>query len=176
MEKILVTTIRNINYICKTNNKEINTMTTLKEQVASDFLQAFKARDEAKKSALSFLKSKITEAEKANRNQPLTEDAVLKVVLSSIKQRKQSIEEFTKANRMDLVTREELELKAIEVYLPKQLSESELRTQVTNILANIPDDGNRNKRVGQAMGQMNKAYSGQFDAKLLGVVINELVQ
>jgi uncharacterized protein YqeY len=150
-------------------------MITLKEQVANDFLLAFKARDEAKKGALSFLKAKITEAEKANKNQPLTDDAVLKVVLSSIKQRKQSIEEFTKANRMDLVIREELELKAIEVYLPKQLTEGEIRTKVTDILANIPDDGNRNKRVGQAMGQMNKAYSGQFDAKVLSTIINDLV-
>ena len=147
---------------------------TLKETIEKDFVTAFKAKNAAAKSALSMLKAKITEAEKAVSNTVLNEAETLKVVLASVKQRKQSIEEFIKAGRTDLVEKEQEELKHIEAYLPKQLSREEIKTKVEEILTTIPA-GNRNMVVGKAMGAMNKAFTGQFDPKILTEILNELV-
>lgn len=148
---------------------------TLREQINQDFLQAYKDKNMALKDTLSFLRSKLTDAQKSNKNQELTDSEVLKVVLHSCKQCKQSIEEFTTANRMDLVERERLELDVLSKYLPKQMDITEIREKAIEILSAIPEDPNRNKRMGQAQGAMNKTYSGQFDSKVLSEVLNELL-
>ncbi len=151
---------------------------TLKEQISSDFITAFKNKDNVSKSALSFLKAKITDAEKNpnNKNSELGDDDVLKVVLSSIKQRKDSIEQFKKANRLDLVEKEEFELNVISKYLPKQFSSIELKEKVTELMTTIVlDVNNRNKNIGMLMGMMNKTYKGMFDVNDLKLILEVLI-
>lgn len=151
---------------------------TLKEQISSDFITAFKNKDNVSKSALSFLKAKITDAEKNpnNKNSELGDDDVLKVVLSSIKQRKDSIEQFKKANRLDLVEKEEFELNVISKYLPKQFSSIELKEKVTELMTTIVlDVNNRNKNIGMLMGIMNKTYKGMFDVNDLKLILEVLI-
>jgi len=72
----------------------------LKETIQKDFIEAMKAKDVNAKAALSSLKSKITEAEKAKSNTELSEAEVIKVLTSAIKQRKQSIEEFAREEEL----------------------------------------------------------------------------
>ena len=84
-------------------------METLKERIGNDFILAMKNKDEDGKSALRGIKSKITEAEKAKDNTDLSDEGVLKVLASAIKQRKQSIEEYKKGNREDLIRKENAE-------------------------------------------------------------------
>ncbi len=134
----------------------------LKERIYKDFVEAFKNRQDRKKSALSMLKAKITESEKANANKELTDTEILKLVVSSVKQRKQSIAEFRSAGREDLVDQETEELSAIEIYLPKQLSEEELRKAVEEIRKSMPHIENKQKMTGMITGAMNKQFPGQF--------------
>jgi uncharacterized protein YqeY len=147
---------------------------TLKERINVDFVTAFKAKNDSAKSALSMLKAKITETEKANKNNELTDAEVLKVILAAQKQRKQSIEEFSKAGRTELVEKEIEELKALEPYLPKMMSEEEIRVNVTEIMSGIPKD-NVNKLIGMTTGTMNKKFPGQFDNSVLQSIIKELI-
>ena len=86
----------------------------LKEQIQNDFVVAMKAKDQVTKNALSSLKSKITESEKLNSNQELTEEGILKVISNCIKQRKQSYDEFIKGNRLDLSENEKNEMLVLE--------------------------------------------------------------
>ncbi|MEN6620783.1 MAG: GatB/YqeY domain-containing protein [Smithella sp.] len=147
---------------------------TLKKRIEQDFIQAFKANEERKKSALSMLKAKIIEGEKANKNQPLSEDEVLKVILASVKQRKQSIEEFQKAGRKDLAEKESRELAAIEVYLPSQMTEDEIRAKALEILSTMNPGDPKTKRVGMTMGIFNKNFRGMFDTNILKKLLEEI--
>lgn len=147
---------------------------TLKKRIEQDFVQAYKAKEEGKKSALSMLKAKIIEGEKANKNQPLSDDEVLKVILASAKQRKQSIEEFQKAGRTDLVEKESGELAAIEVYLPSQMTEDEIRVKALEILSTMNPEDPKTKRVGMTMGVFNKNFRGMFDTNLLKKLLEEI--
>jgi uncharacterized protein YqeY len=147
---------------------------TLKKRIENDFAEAFKARNERKKSALSMLKAKIVEGEKANKNQPLSEDEVLKVVLASVKQRKQSIEEFERGGRTDLVDKEKAELEVLEIYLPSQMTEDEIRAKASEILSSLNPGDPKNKKVGMTMGVFNKNFRGMFDSNLLKKILEEI--
>ena len=145
----------------------------LVEKINQDFVSAFKAKDTVKKSALSGLKSKLSEAAKIKK-EDLTDSEVLKIIVSNIKQRNQSITEFTKANRLDLVEQEQNELSALEVYLPVQLSKSEVSEKVKQLASDFDSETNQAKKLGQIKGAFNKLYTGQFDQKDLTEAINEL--
>ena len=138
-------------------------METLKQKIQEDFIFAMKTKDSSAKSALSGLKTKITEAEKNKGNVDLNDDEVIKVISSSIKQRKQSVDEFTKGNRFDLVEKEQNEILVLEKYLPKQMSNEEIETTVRLLFGEITPDNNKNKMIGQLIGKFNKQYNGRAD-------------
>ena len=148
---------------------------SLKQTIQTDFTTAFKAKEEVKKSTLSMLKAEITKVEKANGNVELNDTAVTKVILSCVKQRKQSIEEFTKGNRMDLVEKETAELLVLESYLPKQMTAEEAKTKIIVMLEGINPTDVKQKKVGTIMGMFNKQYTGLFDNKELKSLIESLV-
>lgn len=148
---------------------------SLKQTIQTDFTQAFKAKDEVKKSTLSGLKAEITKAEKTNGNE-LDDAGVMKVILSCVKQRKQSITEFERGNRADLVAKENAELIVLEGYLPKKMSEEEAKGKIDVLAAALSGETNRSKKVGMIMGAFNKTYQGQFDNGELKKLIESIVQ
>lgn len=149
-------------------------MENLKSKINADYLVAFKDKEKkAAKSALSMLKAKITESEKAKGNIELNDDDVMKVILSSIKQRRDSIEQYTKAGRSDLADPEKEELAALEVYLPAQMSEKEMSQAALEILDGLKEITDSNRKIGMATGQFNKKYAGQFDNSKLRKAIED---
>jgi uncharacterized protein YqeY len=146
----------------------------LKERIDKDYILAFKAKDVAKKSALSMLKSKITEAEKVKSGSELTDDSIMKIIVSTVKQRKQSIEDFEKAGRTDLVENETSELNAIMEYMPSQMDRSEIEREARTIFDSIDSD-NPNKKIGMTMGAFNKKFSGRADSKIVMEVIKSFL-
>ena len=147
----------------------------LQEQIQKDFITAMKAKDLNAKAALSSVKAKITEAEKANGNQPIDDSQVLKVITSAIKQRKQSIEAFELAGRSELVNKETDEMLVLERYLPKQMSKEEIENAVRTLIQGFPEIAtNRNALVGRTMGAFNKQFQGQADPQLVKSVIESL--
>jgi uncharacterized protein YqeY len=148
---------------------------TLKEQIQSKFIEAMKAKDDVSKSALSGLKAKITEAEKANGNISLGDTEIVKVVSSAIKQRKQSVDAFEQAGRTDLVDKEKGEILVLEAFLPKQMTEEEIEKAVREIILGMTDvSTNPNALQGKTMGAFNKAYSGQADSKVVMEIIKKV--
>lgn len=148
----------------------------LKQQIQSDFVQAMKSKDEDGKRAISSLKAKITEAEKANKNTELTDTEVIKVVSSAIKQRKQSYEEYTKFGRTDLADVESKDISILERYLPKQMNETEIEIAVREIIQSFSTViTNPNALIGRTVGEFNKKYVGLADVETVKKVVASLV-
>jgi uncharacterized protein YqeY len=152
----------------------------LKEQIQKDFLTAMKSGDKEVKLALSLLKSKITEAEKANKNEELADSDIIKVINSAIKQRKQSIDEYEKYGRMDLALKEKGELVAFQKYLPKQMTDVEIEVSLEEILNSdaIAQLLLKNKRaaIGKTIGDFNKKYNGMADISKVNVILTKIVE
>jgi uncharacterized protein YqeY len=149
---------------------------SLKEKINADFITAMKEKNAVAKMALSGLKTKVTEAEKMNGNSELSDQEVLKVITTAIKQRKQSYDAFMLGNRNDLATKEQEEMKVLEVYLPKQMTEDEIGIAVREIMSNF--DGvitNPQALIGKTIGEFNKQYQGMADINLVKTIITNLV-
>lgn len=148
----------------------------LKEQIQKDFIQAMKSKDENGKRAISSLKAKITEAEKANKNTELNDSEVVKVVSSAIKQRKQSFDEYTKFGRTDLAEIEKTELEVLERYLPKQMDENEIETAVREIIQSFDTViTNPTALIGRTIGEFNKKYVGMADIATVKTIVGKLI-
>lgn len=147
----------------------------IKEKIQADFVTAMKMKDADSKSALSGIKAKITEAEKAKGNTELTDDEVIKVLSTAIKQRKLSYVEFVKGGREDLARKEEAEVKILQNYMPEQMSYAEIESAIITILVNLKDVENPQKKIGQAIGAFNKQFAGRANIQEVKSLIEKLV-
>lgn len=147
---------------------------TLKEKIQQDFIVALKAKDEASKSALSSLKSKIIEAEKINGVE-LSDVDILKVINKGIKQREESIRLFIDGNRPELAVKESEEMLILKNYLPVQMTEEEIETAIREIIVGLPVMTNANALSGKTMGEFNKRHQGKADAKLVKNIIDKVI-
>lgn len=157
----------------------------LNKTIQQDFITAFKAKDSIAKAALSSLKTKITEAEKLKSNQELSDDEIIKVVTSAIKQRKQSIAEFDKGNRSDLSEKEAAEILVLQKYMPEQMSDKEIVAELLKIIsemisgkeaqtivAMLTEPAMKKITAGRLMGIFNKRFSGKADPQIVKNIIN----
>ena len=110
----------------------------LESKIQSDTLMAMKNSDKFKVSVLRMLKSAI-QAEKINAKNELTDENIIAIIKKQVKQRTDSILEYEKYNRQDMVATLKQEIKILEEYLPKQLSEEETKEAVKKIMSNYPD-------------------------------------
>jgi Uncharacterized conserved protein len=124
--------------------------------------------------ALRAIKSAILLAKTAEgATGELTEDAEIKLLQKLVKQRKDSLEIYQQQNRADLAQKEQEEIEVIEKFLPKQLSQEELKTILQKIIAEVgatsPAD------MGKVMGVATKQLAGQADGKAISAVVKELL-
>tara|TARA_Y100000768_G_scaffold337801_1_gene280164 strand:+ start:66 stop:506 length:441 start_codon:yes stop_codon:yes gene_type:complete len=142
------------------------------DTIRIDLKDAMKTGNKLKITALRNLIAKI-KAKEIEKGEALDENETLKVCLSASKQIKESIKQFKDADRYDLVENELSELKIIESYLPKQLSEKEILIKIKEKIissgASSPED------MGRIMGPLMKELSGLADGKIVQrMVIQEL--
>ncbi len=143
---------------------------SLIEQLTKTMSEAMKARDQVRLSTLRMLKAALMNRE-VERGRSLTEAEDLQVVATLVKQRKDSIEQFARGGRQDLVDRETAELAILETYLPPSLDAGELERVVTEIIAEV--SATSPKDVGKVMkGVMARLAGAQVD----GQAVNELVR
>ncbi len=140
------------------------------DQLNSDLKDAMKARDKVRLGVIRGLKSQIMNAEVDNGNQKLTDDQINSVVMKEIKQQKESLAEFQKANRDDLAKDQAAKLKIAEEYAPKQLSEAEIEKVVTDTIDQLHAESMAD--FGKVMGAIMPKVKGQAD----GSIINKLVK
>ncbi len=135
----------------------------LTEQIMIDFKQAFKDKKEPAKGTLSILKAEIKnqEIELKKREGGLKDEEVMAIIRKMIKQRKDSVEQFKQGGRSELVKKEEAEIKVLEKYLPRQMSEETIRKVVNKV---IDDFAVKNmSAIGQIMGKVMGELKGEVD-------------
>src|ERR1700712_1750638 len=115
---------------------------TIGERVRTDIVVAMKARDEHKLTTLRMVKSAIRNKE-IDKREPLTDAEEAQILTTLIKQRKESVESFTKGGRPELAEKEQLEIAMIEAFLPKAASEEEIRAVVEGALAHLAEGGSK---------------------------------
>ena len=145
---------------------------TIKEKLQSDLLEAVRKRDETRRSDLRLLKSSIQYEEKA-KGRDLQDDETVEVLSREAKKRRESIDAFRKANRSDLVGKEEVELAIVSEYLPKQLSREEVTLLARNVISEIgalgPDDR------GKVMGKLMPQLRTRADGNMVNEIVAELL-
>ena len=131
---------------------------SLKQQIISDMTAAMKAQDAARTSTLRMLKAAITNREKEGGGE-LTDEDVQKLLRSQVKQRRDSVEQYEKAGRQELVDKETAEIAVIEAYLPQAALQEEIEAAVA---AAITETGASSmKDMGRVMKAAQAALAGK---------------
>lgn len=146
----------------------------LEQQVMNEMKEAMKAKDEAGLRGLRAIKAEIIKAKtEPGANGEVTAEGELKLLQKLVKQRRDSLEIFTQQNRNDLAQKEQEELTVIEKFLPKQMSEDEIKNALQNIIAEVgatsPAD------MGKVMGIATKQLAGKADGKIISGLVKELL-
>ncbi|WP_294759177.1 GatB/YqeY domain-containing protein [uncultured Lactobacillus sp.] len=135
---------------------------SLSEQIMSDIKEAMKARDKVRLNTVRMIKSALMN-EKIKAGHDLTAEEELTVLSREKKQREESIDEFTKANRRDLADETKQELAIVESYLPKQMTEEELDQTVSSAIAEVNAQGKSD--FGKVMKVLMPKIKGKADGK-----------
>ncbi|WP_373072905.1 GatB/YqeY domain-containing protein [Sulfurimonas sp.] len=145
---------------------------SLREKINQDLKEAMKAKDVKKRDALRLLTSAFKQIEVDERKE-LTDDDVIKIIQKQVKSRNDSIEQYQKADRQDLVDKEQSEIDVYEIYLPKQLSDEELEGALKTIIANV--GAQSMKDMGKVMGTASKELAGKADGKRINECVKSLL-
>ena len=147
---------------------------SLKEQLAEDMKQAMKDKEAGKirLSVIRMVRASIKNVE-IDRKQELSEEEVVDVVAKEMKMRRDSMEEFKKANRLDLVENLEQEISVLVKYLPEQLSEDEVRALVKEAVEQTQATGP--KEMGKVMAALMPKVKGRADGKLVNSIVREML-
>ena len=144
------------------------------EKVSEDIKTAMKAKDKVALDTLRNIKKVFLEAKTApGANDTLTDDAALKIIQKLVKQGKDSAEIYASQNRADLADAELAQVAVIEEYLPKQLSEDELRERLKAIIAETGAQGP--KDMGKVMGTASKQLAGLAEGRTISSIVKELL-
>ncbi|QEC41186.1 GatB/YqeY domain-containing protein [Pseudobacter ginsenosidimutans] len=148
---------------------------SLEQTVNTDLKAAMLARDEAALRSLRAIKAAILLAKTAEGagGGDLTQDAEIKLLQKLVKQRKDSLEIFQQQNREDLAKKEQEEIAVIEKFLPKQMSEEELKAAVSAIIASVGASSPAD--MGKVMGVASKQLAGKADGKSISAMVKELL-
>jgi uncharacterized protein YqeY len=145
---------------------------TIAERVNQDMVQAMKAREEARLSTIRMIKSALKNKE-IDKRAPLDDQEAMAVLNTMIKQRKDSIEQFTKGGRQELADKEAAEIKLIEAYLPQSASAEEIESKVKETIAEMGSPTIKD------MGAVMKNVMAKFAAagtRVDGKAVNEAVR
>ncbi len=145
---------------------------SLLEQLSADLADAMRQREELRRDVLRMALSAVHNAEIAGGD-TLDDPGVLAVLSKEAKQRRESIEEYRKADRGDLVEREEAELVIIAAYLPQQLSRDEIAEAVRKVIDETGASGPQD--IGKVMSPIMQQLKGKADGREVNEVVRELL-
>lgn len=147
---------------------------SLEQSIMAEMKEAMKAKDEATLRGLRAIKAEIIKAKtEPGAGGEIDEATEQKFLQKMMKQRRDSLEIFEKQGRADLAAKEKEEMAVIEKFLPKQLSEAEIKEAVSKIIAAVgaasPAD------MGKVMGVASKELAGKADGKTISSIVKELL-
>lgn len=144
------------------------------EQVSKDIREAMKAHDKVRLETLRNIKKFFLEAKTApGANDTLEDDAAMKILQKLAKQGEESAEVYQKAGRIELANEELAQVNVIKEYLPQPLTEEEVRTQISDIIAQT--GASTMKDMGKVMGLASKQMAGQADGKTISTIVRQLL-
>ncbi|MGH7197482.1 MAG: GatB/YqeY domain-containing protein [Candidatus Omnitrophota bacterium] len=146
---------------------------SLNAKIEQDLKAAMTARDEARLSTLRFLKSALKYVAIEKKVQQLPDTDILQIIQRQIKQRRESIDQFSKGGRADLADKETKELGILESYLPKQVADKELEGIVA---ATVKEAGASSKKdFGRVMKLLQEKLAGRAEAKKISEILGRIL-
>ena len=142
----------------------------MKNKIIEDIKSAMKSQDKVALAVVRMLKSDIQMAE-LNKKSELTDDEIVSIVSKQIKMRKDSIKEFEKGNRNDLIEQSEQEIKILEKYLPEQLTEEEVTDIINNVFSKVNPTSSLD--MGKIMGALTPLVKGKADMGIVSKIVKE---
>ncbi len=144
----------------------------LKEKITEDLKNAMKVRDANKISVLRMLKSAVKKFE-VDTIKEATDEDVLKIIAKEAKMRQEAIEGY-RNSRPDLAKEEEMELEILKQYLPKQLSEEEIKKEIIKVVKEINATGP--KDFGSVMKTVISRLQGKADGKIVNKLVHQVLE
>ncbi len=143
----------------------------LEEKILNDYKEAMKSRDSLRSSVLSFLRADMKNLAVAKKKNALDDNEVILVIKKQIKQRGDSIEQFTKGARLEMAEKESRELEILKTYMPPELSQDEIKKIIEEVITATSASGL--KDMGKVMKEVNTKLAGQADGKLVSDLVRE---
>ena len=147
-------------------------MGKLTEQVRADLTESMKARTAERTSTLRMLQAAIKN-EQISLGHELSDEEALSVIRKSVKQRHDSIEQYTRGNRPDLASKEAAEVEILKSYMPPELSDSELESGLREIIAST--GAQSKKDMGKVMKEATARYKGRVDGRKIQEIVSRLL-
>lgn len=147
---------------------------SLREQVMGDMKAAMKAKEADRLSAIRMLQAALKNKEIELRPNDMTEQDALGVVRKLVKQRKDSIEEYQKAQRQDLVDKESFELTVLEAYLPAQMTKEQVEKIVSEVIKDL--GATEMKQMGSVVKEVQARTAGSADGKTISEIVKSRLQ
>lgn len=144
----------------------------LKERLTEEMKTAARAKDKLRLSTIRLVRSEIKNREIALQHE-LSDDEILKLLATMVKQRKDSISQFKKGGREDLAAKEELELEILGVYLPEPLAAVEIEAIVKTVIAETGAAGK--KDMGKVMQAVMARVAGRADGREVNRMVSSLL-
>lgn len=143
---------------------------SIKQTISEDMKTLMRAKDTARLGAVRLLQASIKQKEVDERIE-LTDDQVLSVIQKMLKQRKDSIEAYQKANRQDLIDQEQLEIDVLTKYMPEPLSDAEVSKIIDDVIAEV--NAKDMKDMGKVVGILKSQISGRADMGQVSKIVRE---
>ncbi len=144
----------------------------LQDRLMDDLKKSMRKRDEMRCLVIRMVRAAVKNAE-IEKQATLEDPDVLGVIAKDVKRHQESISEFKKGNRQDLVDREEAELKVLLEYLPEQMSREEVVEEAQRVIAEVEAQGAKDK--GKVMSRIMPELRGKADGHLVNEVVSELL-
>ena len=146
---------------------------TFTERVSADIKSAMLAKDKERLSALRDIKSKLLLEATSGSNGEVSQEVAMKICMKLHKQRIETYELYKQQDREDLASEELFQAKVIEEYLPKMLSDDEVRAEVEAAIAQT--GATSPQEMGKVMGVLTAKLAGKADGKLISTLVKELL-
>jgi len=146
---------------------------SLLDRLTEELKEALRAGNHTKLSVIRLLKSSIKNRE-IEKMAPLTDEEVIGIIMTALKQRRESIEQFQKGGREDLVQKEKSELEVLQTFLPQQLSEEELVSEVQAVIREV--GASSPKDMGKVMKIAMVRVRGRAEGARVSSLVKELME
>jgi len=141
---------------------------SIKDQLMVDLKEAMKQKQKLRKSVITMLRAAIKQVE-VDKRVELSDEEVIDIIATQVKQKRSVIDEFLKGGREDLADEARAEISVLEKYLPEQLSEDELKTLISGVISEV--NATSMKDMGKVMGIVNPQVKGRADGKTVSQIV-----